>query len=78
MNNKTDTISIKIPSELNKLLDKIAIREDRSKSSIIRKAIQEYVEDIEDTMIGLKALERFEKGDKKTYSFEEVNKKLGL
>lgn len=70
-----DTVSIKLPSELNKLLDKISKRQDRSKSSLIRIAIQEYLEDLEDARIGLEALAELEKGEDTLISLEDIKRK---
>ena len=72
-----NTISIKIPQELNKLLEKVSKRQDRSKSSLIRIAIQEYLEDLEDARAGEKALEELEKGEDTLTSWEDLKKELG-
>ncbi|MFC1659616.1 DUF6290 family protein [Pseudomonadota bacterium] len=75
---KISTISVKIPEGLDKILALVAKKEDRSKSAVIRRALQEYLEDQEDLEIGMKALKEFEEGDQKTYTLEEVMKKNGL
>jgi len=71
---KINTISVKIPKNLDKILGLVAKKEDRSKSAVIRRALQEYLEDREDLEIGMKALKEFEAGDEKTYTLEEVMK----
>ena len=75
---KINTISVKIPEGLDKMLTLVAKSEDRSKSAVIRRALQEYLEDREDLAIGMKALKEFNEGDKKTYTLEEVEKMHGL
>ncbi len=72
------TIIIRIPDDLNKDLKLIAKSTARSKSYIIRKAIQNYVlelqKDIEDYNDAMKKL----KQSNKTVSWEEVQRNCGL
>jgi predicted DNA-binding protein len=75
---KVNTISVKIPEGLDKMLAFVAKNEDRSKSAVIRRALQEYLEDQEDLMVGMQALKEFNEGDKKTYSLEEIEEMHGL
>ena len=70
-----ETITIKIPTKLNALLTKMSKEEDRSKSSMVRIALQEYLEDLYDTKIGEEAYERWIKEGKKTVSFEDIKKR---
>lgn len=67
-------IAIRIPEELEKRLEVLARAEKRSKSFMVREAIEAYVEDMEDYKIGMRALSSI----KKTYSLEEVEKICGL
>ena len=71
------TISIKIPTELDELLTFVSKKQDRSKSSLVRLAVQEYLEDIEDAMIGEEVLNKIEKGKAGFTSFEDLKKKIG-
>jgi len=41
---KTDAITIKIPQAMTKALDKIAKSQDRSRSAVIRIALQKYLD----------------------------------
>jgi predicted transcriptional regulator len=41
---KSVTISLAIPAELKEAIEKVAEKEERSLSWIVRKAIQEYLE----------------------------------
>lgn len=67
-----ETITVKIPTQLNTLLNKMSKEEDRS--SMVRIALQEYLEDLYDTKIGEEAYKRWVKEGKKTVSFEEIIK----
>lgn len=69
---KIDTLSIKMPNTLNKILTRVAKQQDRSKSAVIRRLVQEYLEDQEDLMIAEQAWKEFEEGDQKTYTLEEI------
>jgi predicted DNA-binding protein len=72
------TISVQIPTELSALLSKISKDEDRSKSSIVRIALQEYLEDLEDTKAGERAYKKWVRGGKKSHSLEEVAMEDGI
>ena len=75
---KIDTISIKIPHNLNKLLDTIAEKADRSKSSLIRTVINDYIEDYIDLRDGEEALREFERDGRQTITLEEIKEKYGI
>lgn len=49
-------LSIRLPQELEEKLEKISKIEERSKSYIIRKALEHYFEDLEDFTIANKRL----------------------
>jgi RHH-type rel operon transcriptional repressor/antitoxin RelB len=68
------TITVKIPDDMAKFLDKIAKEEERSRSYYIRKAISEYMEDMADLYVAKKRLAK--KG--RTYTLEEVARKNGI
>ena len=70
-----ETITIKIPTQLNNLLTRMSKEEDRSKSSMVRIALQEYLEDLYDTKIGEEAYKRWVEEGKKTISFEEIKER---
>lgn len=65
-------LSIRLNEDLEKDLKKVAKFEGLSVSDYVRNIIVEKLEDIYDLKVGEKALEEFEKGNKKTYSYEEV------
>lgn len=72
------TITVRIPEELDKILNEVAEFQDRTKSWVVKKALKTYLEDLKDRQDGLKALEEFEKSDGKTYTIEEVAARNGI
>ena len=79
--NKT-SVNVSIDKELFEQIEVICAKLGRSQSwffkNATKKFIAECLEDIADYEAGLAALEEFEKGDRKTYSLEEVRKELDL
>ena len=76
---KIDTISLKIPHNFVKKLDKIAKEEDRSRSSIMRMAFENFLENYAEEKWAKKAISEYEKdggGNQKTYTLEEIMKLL--
>ena len=72
------TAAVRLPEALEKRLDALAARTHRSKSYYLRRALEEFLEDREDYLIAASAWEEHQKTGGKTYSMEEVKKKLGL
>lgn len=66
------TITVKIPDDMAKFLEKLAKEEERSKSYYIRKAISEYMEDMADLYVAKR------RRKEKTVSFEQVMRENGL
>jgi RHH-type rel operon transcriptional repressor/antitoxin RelB len=66
--------SIRLPDELYKRLANLAHTTDRNKSYIIRRAIEEFLEEEEDYTLALSRLSAQEK----QYNLSEVEKRLGL
>ena len=73
-NKKAKTMTISLSSEEYQALDKLSIEHERSRNYLIRKAIQNYLEDLH---FYQKALEVLEK-DEPNYSLREIAKKYGL
>ena len=69
----TKTVSIRISDELATQLEGIADVTDRSKSYLIKKAIEQYLEDYADLQI---AYDRMHDATDKSISFEEMRKLL--
>ncbi len=69
-----ETVSFKLPKELNQWLEAIASKEERSKSFLVRKALEQYLEDAEDYRDALEVLARKEP----TIPLDEIERKYGL
>ncbi len=52
----TAAVSVRLPGDLAKRLDKLAKTLERSKTYILRKALHEYLEEYEDYLIALHRL----------------------
>ena len=68
-------ISIRLPDKIVNELDDLADSIDRSRTYIIRKAIESYMQEYADYMI---ALERLRDKDDEIISSEEMREQLGL
>ena len=68
-------LTVKIPSELERRLEAVAVRIGRSKQDVALEGIAEQIQDLED---GLIALERLHDGNAEWLSLEEVKERLGL
>jgi len=68
-------ISIRLPDELAKQLDGIAKETERSRSYIIQKALESYLEDYADLQI---ALDRLHDKADPLISSKEMKESLGL
>lgn len=60
------------------LLEALAKATGRTKSSYLREAILEHLEDMEDAYLGAAVLERARAGKEKVFTMEQVRKDLGL
>jgi RHH-type transcriptional regulator, rel operon repressor / antitoxin RelB len=67
-------LGIRLEPELEEKLDSLAKETGRSKSYYAREAIRQYLEDHEDYLKGIAALERREP----TITLEELERRLGL
>lgn len=67
--------SIRLPATTAKRLDRLARVIDRPKSQLIKKALEEYLEEYEDYLI---AVGRLNDKDDKIVSEKELRGKLGL
>jgi len=67
-------LGIRLEPELEKRLARLAKKTGRSKSYYARLAIRQYLEDREDYLIGIAALERNEP----RISLEDLERELGL
>jgi RHH-type rel operon transcriptional repressor/antitoxin RelB len=74
MLNMLNMLGIRLEPELEEKLDSLAKETGRSKSYYAREAIRQYLEDREDYLKGIAALERREP----TITLEELERRLGL
>lgn len=72
------TTAVRLPEDLQKRLEALAARTHRSKSYYLKRALGTYIEDYEDYLMALEVKKRMNAGQEKTYTLEEVKKKLGL
>jgi RHH-type rel operon transcriptional repressor/antitoxin RelB len=71
-------LAIRLPESIEKRLDKLARRTGRTKTFYAREAILRHLQDLEDLYEAERSLERIRAGKEKTYSLDEVTKRLGL
>lgn len=71
-------ISVRLSDEVSKRLDKLAKRTGRTKSFYVVKAIEEHLQDLEDLYIAEHRLIELRDGRSRTFTFEEVERELGL
>ena len=72
------TTAVRLPEALEKRLEALAVRTRRSKSYYLKRALETYIEDYEDYLMALEVKKRVDAGEEKTYTLEDVKKKLGL
>ena len=71
-------LAIRLPADIEKRLDRLAKRTGRTKTWYAREAILNHLEDLEDVYFADKALKAIREGRSKTYTLEEVERRLGL
>jgi len=69
-------LAIRLDKELEERLSEAAKRAGRTKTSFARKAIEEYIDDIEDIAAAEEAMRKHDPA--KTISLAELRKELGL
>lgn len=68
-------VSVRLSDEIASELGEIARETDRSKSYLIQKAIEAYLEDLADLQV---SLDRIQDPTDKVISLDEMKKSLGL
>ncbi|MBU2818692.1 TraY domain-containing protein [Acidithiobacillus ferrooxidans] len=71
-------ISIRLPEEVERRLNELAVKTGRSKTFYATEAILEHLEDIEDLYLAEQELIEIRAGRSQTYSLEEVERSLDL
>lgn len=72
------TISIRLDTETEMRLTRLAEKTGRTKSYYLRELIEQGLDDLEDYYLAIDVLERIRKGEEPVYSLEEVKSHLGL
>ena len=70
-------LTIRLPHSIEKRLEKLAQRSGRTKTYYAREAIL-HIEDLEDVFDAERILHRVRTGRERTYTLDEVAKRLGL
>lgn len=73
--NMSKTISIRLPDCISDELEEVSIETERSKSFLVLKAVEKYLEEFADLQI---ALDRLKDKDDELISGEELRAEIGL
>lgn len=71
-------LALRLPEEIERRLETLAKRSGRSKSFYAREAILEHLDNLEATYLSDKILKRVETGQERTFTLDELERKLGL
>jgi len=75
---QTSMLCARIPEALDMRLNALTEKTHRSKGYLVRKAIEQYLEDAEDLADAIVSYEEHLKSGKKGYSLEEMKERYGL
>lgn len=70
--------AIKLPEEAYERLKSLAEAQGQSANDLMARAVLEYLEDLEDVARAEEIMRDIEAGNRKTYTLEEVERRLGL
>lgn len=71
-------LAVRLPTEIEERLEKLAKTTGRTKTYYVRQAILEYLDDLEDLYLAEQRLIDLHAGRSRTYTLEEVERDLGL
>jgi RHH-type transcriptional regulator, rel operon repressor / antitoxin RelB len=71
-------VTLRLPAKTERMLERTAKKQGRTKAALVREAVVEKLEDIEDVAAADKIMQRLNKGVERTFSLEEVKRGLGL
>jgi RHH-type transcriptional regulator, rel operon repressor / antitoxin RelB len=71
----TTAVSVRLPKQLTDRLDKVADETERSRSFVVQKALEYYLEDVADLQI---ALDRLKDPTDSVITGRELRESLGL
>jgi RHH-type rel operon transcriptional repressor/antitoxin RelB len=72
------TYSIRLPHEIEDRLENLSVKTGRSKSFYVKEAILDHLDDIEDTYLAEKRLERINSGRTQTITLQDVMKRYEM
>jgi RHH-type rel operon transcriptional repressor/antitoxin RelB len=72
------TYSIRLPHEIEERLETLSAQTGRRKSFYVKEAILDHLDDIEDTYLAEKRLERINSGRTQTIPLQEVMKRYEM
>jgi RHH-type rel operon transcriptional repressor/antitoxin RelB len=71
-------LAVRLPKNIEDRLEKLAVRNERSKSYYVKKALEKLFEDEDEKEMALKAYQKFLDSSKKTHAFSDVMEENGL
>ena len=74
----TAVMSVRLPEEIKSRLDDLSTRTGRASAFYIRRAVEEYLEDLEDAYAGDEAYREWSDDGFATGSWEDLKSELGL
>lgn len=76
--NRTASISLRLPKELASRLQRVSQRTGRPKSDYMTQAISQHISEIEDMEMARIRIQEIKDKRSRTYQFTEVENELGL
>ena len=70
--------AVRLPDDTHERLQALAERTGRTATFYIREAIETHLEHLEDLYLAEQELRRMKRGEGRTYTREEVERRLGL
>lgn len=71
-------LSIRLPEDVEARLSRLAAQTGRTKTFYVTEAVREHIDDLEDLYLAEQRLIANHAGESRTYSLEEVERRLGL
>lgn len=71
-------LTIRLPIDLEKRLTDLSVRIGKTKTAIVREAILEHIDDLEDLYLAEMIHLRVKSGEEQVFTLDEVEAELGL
>jgi len=71
-------LAVRLPTSIEKRLEKLARRTGRTKTFYVREAILQHLENLEDVYLAERALDRIRSGKERTVPLKNTMKRHGL